>query len=168
MSPLPADGLLDGSLLQVDVVVECGGALVVVRLEMERCCAIARLLTGAPAAGRWHGYPRPARRTQAPTVRARSLRTPFLFISCRRMSMSNFLQCWMYSWLPSTCLLRGQRPHAEPAAPLHPMRCPKIQPRMPHPNVPQPGSVGWGLAATASPANGRLWHWVARTRKPEE
>lgn len=38
-SPLPADGLLDGSLLQVDVMVEGGGALVIVRLEMERCCA---------------------------------------------------------------------------------------------------------------------------------
>lgn len=37
--PLPADGLLDGSLLQVDVMVEGGGALVIVHLEMERCCA---------------------------------------------------------------------------------------------------------------------------------
>lgn len=51
-SPLPADGLLDGSLLQVDVVVEGGGALVIVRLEMERSCAVARPRTGAPAAGR--------------------------------------------------------------------------------------------------------------------
>lgn len=34
--PLPADGLLDGPLLQVDVVVEGGGALVIVSLQKER------------------------------------------------------------------------------------------------------------------------------------
>lgn len=33
--PLPADGLLDGPLLQVDVVVEGGGALVIVGLQKE-------------------------------------------------------------------------------------------------------------------------------------
>lgn len=60
MSPLPADGLLDGSLLQVDVVVEGGGALVIIRLQTERGCAVAWLRMGAPAAGRWHGHPHAA------------------------------------------------------------------------------------------------------------
>lgn len=54
-------------------------------------------------------------------MQARSLRTPFLFISCKRMSMSNFLQCWMYSWLPSACLLWGQSQHAD----LQPLPSPR-------------------------------------------
>lgn len=36
LATLPADGLLDGPLLQVDVVVEGGGALVIVSLQKER------------------------------------------------------------------------------------------------------------------------------------
>lgn len=58
----------------------------------------------------------------APTVRARSLRTAFLLISCRRMSMSNFLQCWMYSWLPNACLLWGHRQQDHCMALLHLLR----------------------------------------------
>lgn len=50
---------------------------------------------------------------QALTVLAKSLRTAFLFISCNRMSMSNFLQCWIYSWLPSGCLLKGGQTNNE-------------------------------------------------------
>lgn len=55
VSPLPADGLFDGSLLQVDVVVEGGRALVIARLEMERGCAKTGLHTCAPTPGRCHG-----------------------------------------------------------------------------------------------------------------
>lgn len=33
--------------------------------------------------------------------------------------MSNFLQCWMYSWLPSACLLQGHRQRAQHEAPVH-------------------------------------------------
>lgn len=54
MSSLPADGLLDGPLLQVDVVVEGGGALVIVCLEMGR---VHSPFLGVPAAGRCRGTP---------------------------------------------------------------------------------------------------------------
>lgn len=73
----------------------------------------------APPRGRVLGQAGRALPPRAPTVRARSLRTAFLLISCRRMSMSNFLQCWMYSWLPSACLLQGHRQRAQHEAPVH-------------------------------------------------
>lgn len=46
--PLPADGLLDRPLLQVDVVVEGGGALVIAGLEKERGCAMCCAIPPAP------------------------------------------------------------------------------------------------------------------------
>lgn len=80
----------------------------------------------------------------APTVLARSLRTAFLLISCRRMSMSNFLQCWMYSWLPRACLLWGHRQQPHCTAPLHPL------------------GTGWGKIPQLQPYANTLWLSTAR------
>lgn len=114
----PADGLLDWPLLQVDEVVQGGGALVIVHLCEEHPVqrgALPRPQPRAPAPGprsvlRVPMQGPPPRRTR--TVRARSPRTVFCSISCSRMSTPNFRQYWIYSWLPRACLLEGQRDKA--------------------------------------------------------